>query len=371
MRCHRRTRRGATLALLAIMLPVIVIMAAFAVNIAYMELTRTELRAATDAAARAAGRTFAMTGNRNTAIEAGQEAARRNPVANKPLALADADFVFGQSTRASTSVRYAFTPGGKPLNAVQVTGRRTKGSLDGPVRLLFPDTLGRSTFQPTQLAVSSQIEVDLALVMDRSGSMAYAWNEPTDTSKTPKGAPKNWEFCDAAPPLSRWRDAVKATDVFIGELNKSPVQERLALATYSTSASQNVDMTLDYAKISSAMDAYTQQFCGGSTNVGGGIDQGRLLLLKTGLTRPWASRIIVVMTDGIHNTGTNPLTAAQRAANADIQVFTVTFSNEADKARMISVADIGRGKHFHADSGTDLSKVFKDIAGSLPTLLTQ
>lgn len=368
---HSQPRRGATLVLLAIMLPVILIMAAFVINIAYMQLNRTELRVSTDAAARAAGRTFAMTGSTGQAMSAGKAAARRNPVANQPLNLANSDFTFGQSTRASTASRYAFTAGGTPLNAVKVTGRRTKGAPDGPIRLLFPDTLGRSTFEPEQVAVSSQIEVDLALVMDRSGSMAYGWNEKTDTSKVPYGAPKKWSFCDAAPPLSRWIDAVKATDVFLSELAKSPTTERLSLATYSSDAKVNIDLTTDYTKISGGMNVYTQQFCGGSTNVGGGIDQGRLSLLKSGLTRPWASKIIVVMTDGIHNTGTNPITAAQRAADADIQVFAITFSQEADQSRMKQVAAIGHGKHYHADSGTDLVKVFKDIAGSLPTLLTQ
>ena len=103
-----------------------------------------------------------MTGNTGDAMAAGREAARRNPVANEPLSLAGSDFVFGQSTRTSNNARYNFAAGGQPMNAVQVTGRRTQGSPDGPIRLLFPDTLGRSTFQPEQVAISSQIEVDLA-----------------------------------------------------------------------------------------------------------------------------------------------------------------------------------------------------------------
>ena len=48
------SRRGAMLVLIAICLPLIVILAAFAVDVAWMQLVRTELRTATDAAARAA-----------------------------------------------------------------------------------------------------------------------------------------------------------------------------------------------------------------------------------------------------------------------------------------------------------------------------
>ncbi len=47
-------RRGAMLVLIAFCLPLCIIMAAFAVDVAWMQLTRTELRTSTDAAARAA-----------------------------------------------------------------------------------------------------------------------------------------------------------------------------------------------------------------------------------------------------------------------------------------------------------------------------
>ena len=207
--------------------------------------------------------------------------------------------------------------------------------------------------------------------MDRSGSMAYGANETTDTSRAPKGAPKNWDFCDAAPPLSRWLDAVAAMDVFIEELELSPAVERLTLSTYASDATLNTELDIDYQPAKNAMAAYTKKFCGGSTNVGGGIDRAVTALTKPGLYRPWASRVIVVMTDGIHNAGTDPYVAARRAADADIQVFTVTFSKEADETRMQKVAEIGHGRHYHADNGTDLKKIFQDIAGSLPTLLTQ
>jgi hypothetical protein len=263
-----------------------------------------------------------------------------------------------------------FTSGGTPMNAVQVTAARTNKSAGGPIRLLFPNTLGTSTFQPTETAISTQSEVDIALVMDRSGSMAYASNEITDTSHPPAAAPKNWSFCDPAPPKSRWLDAVDATDVFLKELNKSPGIEQLCLATYSTTAQVEQGLSTNYTLVTNSMNGYTTKFCGGSTNIGGGIDQGRIALLGAG-SRAWASKVIVVMTDGIHNTGTDPLQAAQRAADANIQVFAVTFSMEADQARMQQVATIGRGKHYHAANGNDLKQVFRDIADALPTMLTQ
>ena len=52
----RSSRRAAMMVLIAVCLPLCLIMAAFAINVAWMQLVRTELRTATDAAARAAGR---------------------------------------------------------------------------------------------------------------------------------------------------------------------------------------------------------------------------------------------------------------------------------------------------------------------------
>jgi len=43
-------RRGGMLVLIAVTLPLVIIMASFAVNVAWMQLVRTELRTATDAA---------------------------------------------------------------------------------------------------------------------------------------------------------------------------------------------------------------------------------------------------------------------------------------------------------------------------------
>lgn len=98
-RTRRMLRRGGALTLIALLLPVLVLLAGFAVNFAYMDLIRTETFVAADAATRAGGRTFALTGDLDMVKLRAREAARRNPVAGRPLTLADADFVLGRSVR--------------------------------------------------------------------------------------------------------------------------------------------------------------------------------------------------------------------------------------------------------------------------------
>ena len=121
-------RRGAVVPLMAIMLPVVLLLAAFAINIAYLELNRTEMFIASDAVSRATGREFMLTNNVFSARARGRYAGSRNFIGNKPLKLANSDFVFGEAERSSLSNRYNFTPGGMKPNSVEVTANRTTGA---------------------------------------------------------------------------------------------------------------------------------------------------------------------------------------------------------------------------------------------------
>ena len=51
-------------------------------------------------------------------------------------------------------------------------------------------------------------------------------------------------------------------------------------------------------------------------------------------------------------------------------IHTITFSNDADIKRMQDVADATGGRHFHAPTAEDLARIFKEIASTLPVLLT-
>ncbi len=184
--------------LIAICLPLCIIMAAFAIDVAWMQLVRTELRTSTDAAARAGAKELSLAQSVSAARSETKAAAKRNLVAGEPLLLADSDIEFGNSTQPSDDARFIFTPGGSKPNAVRVTGQRTKGSLDGPVNLMFAGALGIRQFEPKEQAVSTQLDRDICLVVDRSGSMMWTL---AGGSQLPPGAP------DCGPPdptRSRW-----------------------------------------------------------------------------------------------------------------------------------------------------------------------
>ncbi len=367
---RRLQRRGTVIVLVAFLLPVFIILAGFAINTAVIELYRTELFIAADAAARAGGRELTIGQSETAAMDRAQEYAAKNLVAGQPLQLADGDIEFGKSERQGTA-RYTFTPNTTTRNALRVTARRDGQSVDGPVAMLFPMPGAPRTVDITQQSISTQVQVDIALVIDRSGSMAYASDEVAQYPPAPRAAPPGWDFCDPAPPQSRWLDVVQAVKVFNTEVAASPSDELVALATYSDSAKVERYLSSNYSSIESALDVYTNQLCSGSTNIGGGILAGINALANSPSQRSGAIKVILVLTDGIHNTGADPVAAARYAASQNIMIFSVTFSDEADQQRMKQVAEVTQGKHFHANDGSQLSEVFAEIARRLPTLLTE
>lgn len=363
-------RRGAVIVLCALLFPVIILLAAITINTAYIELRKTELYVAADAAARAANRELLVSSNLDAARSKAKAIAELNTIGDDGLTLADNHIVFGNATRASEASRYKFDSGASPINAIKIFAKRTTEAPDGAVTLAMPGIVALNSVDIEQASIAVQLPADIALVIDRSGSMAYSALEKAVFPPAPSSAPLDWDFCDPAPPICRWRDVVQAIDLFTQFLAVTPLDEQVSLVTYSDSVTTDVGLTKDFNAINSGLAPYTNQFCAGSTNIGGGILGGVSSLAGSG-SRAGAAKVVIVLTDGVHNTGKNPLSAANEASNLGVVVFSITFSNEADKATMAKVAKNAQGMHFHATSASQLNTVFAEIAKSLPTVLAQ
>ena len=174
------SRRGAVIPMFAILLPVIAIISFMAINIAYMQLTKTELKIAADAAARAGSRAMSNSQDLSVAIQTAQDAGRLNDVAGQPLELsideADNEIVIGASARQGTNGWYSFqaltqadVADGNLPSAIRINASSTKS-------LLFAIN-GQTEWMPQATSVATQVDRDIALVIDRSGSMAYFYDE--------------------------------------------------------------------------------------------------------------------------------------------------------------------------------------------------
>lgn len=324
--------------LIAILLPVLILLLGFSVDLAFMQNTRTELRAATDVAARAGAIELAHTENAAKARTAAQAMAERNNVAGKPLKLKTEDIQIGRSERNAKG-QWVFTNGGKPFNSVQVLGDRRESSRGGGVGLFFSQLYGVDNFEPTVTSISTFMNVDICLVLDRSGSM--------------EGQPL--------------KDLKNAVNVFLDELEATSSDEQVSLASYASNATLDRNLSTNYSNVRKDVDKLKAD---GMTAIGLGLQKGIDGVMGAN-RRTLSAPIIVLMTDGNHNTGVEPIVPAREAAKQGITVHTITFGNDADKPRMAAVANETGGKTFHASNGAQLAEVFRTIAKTLPTQLTQ
>lgn len=332
-------RKGAMAILICVMIFAFLCIVALSVDVSYMNLVKTELRSATDAAAKAASETLARTQDPDLAIARGIEIANRNLVANRQLQLTSSDFEFGRS-ELSPNGAFVFGTGGSPINSVRVTGRRTSDSLSGSVGLFFGRMMGTHSFEPSESCTATYIQRDIVLVLDRSGSMLE---------------------------LNKHRDLRNAVRIFLDIMEDSPVEERIGLASYSTNASQDVQMTSDLEILGAAVDRMRFD---GLTNISGGIDDGRSIITR-GRNEQFVEKTMIVLTDGLQNRGRQARLAARDAANQGITIHSITFGRDADRRAMEEVAQIGRGRYFHAATGDELENVFREIALTLASIITE
>lgn len=364
-------RRGAMLVMILILLPALLSIAAYAINLAHIESAHTEIRIANDAAAKAAGRVYSLTGDRALALDAAQEAADNNPIFNEfILPIEDGDLTIGSSTRPVDADAYEFTPSFQG-NSVRIMTQSLADGDGNAIGTLLPIFGFQSDIRPLFTSISTQSDIDIALVIDRSGSMAYAADEVAEYPPVPAAAPAGWDFGAPVPPQSRWLDLVAAIDVFRNSLNDSPQDELVSLSVYNDESENLVELTDNYAQLSIPLDEISNQFDLGGTNIGDGMLRGLNTLMDPAKARTDAAKVIIVLTDGVHNFGTSPFRVARQSADRGVAVFTITFSDEAKQGDMESVADIGGGSHIHAVTGDALKQAFADIVKQLPNVITQ
>jgi Flp pilus assembly protein TadG len=374
-----RGRLGAITLLTAITIPVLLLLTAFAVNVAYMQMIREQLRVACDSSAKAALVNYGASQNKTTAISFAQTIANANPVAGTPLSLSSSNVLFGNAAAGSNGV-YAFTKNGTPTNSVQVNG-----SASTP--LFMATFLPLSRFTPSQTSVVTRISHDIILVLDRSASMAFdlSVNEFSYPSDRPGPLITNY-FTSPSPTLSRWASLTSAVNTFISILQARNLDVHVGLVTYAetfsfgtfsaTEASLDVQLTSNYSSITTAMNAWGAVPLLGDTNIQAGLN-----MAATELTGPrartTADRTIILLTDGVATAGNTdiPTIATTLRTNDQLVIDTITFSAEAGtataQAAMQGAATNGNGLYFYAPTSAQLQTAFTTIADSLPAVLVQ
>ena len=199
---------------------------------------------------------------------------------------------------------------------------------------IFAFAVAVSYFSVVEAGVQDTPQYDIYLVIDVSGSMQ-------EESKLVFAKQAALEFIDAF------------------QLDQSS-DHRIGLVAFSDYAKMLVELD-DNSK--NLKEGINKLYPEGATAMGDGISIATQSLSEN--TRPDAQKIIVLLSDGMSNTGLHPLSAAGTARENDITIFSVGYGYNADAWTLKAVASVTHGKYYNALTGQDLADVFNEIADVL------
>ena len=349
------------LVFLALLLPVVLAVCAYAINVVYMELARTEIQISVDLASRAAAKTLAATGDRKLARAQAQRLLDANPCLKNRIVLSPNDVMFGVAVRHREEDRYTFQSGPSP-NAIQL---RSRQEFDLPV--LFPTAGVPISVRPMKSTIAAQTEMDVALLLDRSSSMSYAYDELSHESVV---LPKNWIPGIPVGLNSRWLSMVTAISSATQLMSASITEEQVSLTTFSDVPLIDTQLTTRYELISAALASHSAAYVGGRSDLSLGMMAAASTLTNKARARKWATRVLVIVSDGNTTSALEATAIAKDLAAQGITIFTVSCSVDSNVTLMADIAKIGNGKHFHSSTATEFLDAFKEISQSLPTLIT-
>lgn len=368
-------RKAAILTLFIFLLPVLLIMLGFSVDLAYMHLVKTELRLASDNAARVAADNLSRYEDECGAKDAGINIARQFTVAGTPLRLRTGDFDFGRATANDDGV-FVFDSNGFPFNAVRLNAIRDSNSIDGTVPLFFSRLVGTQQYAPHVTAIASFINVDICLVLDRSTSMKFK----VDSTETGMSL-SDRRFCKAPAGNSRWAALDKAVRVFNDELRSNTADEQVSIITFGSdldsvqpglcgrmpSATLDMQLSTNIDAADGTINTLSNSVWNGNTEIAAGIDLA-VAELASPRSRRFADRVMIVFTDGFPTAG-DAIASAAQAASQRITVYAITFGPDGDQTYMKQVAAAGNGEHAHAATENELKAIFKRFAAKATILI--
>ena len=375
MHFSKKTRQAAILTLFAFLLPVLLIMLGFSVDMAYMQLVQTEMRLAADNTARVAADNLSRYEDETLATNAALDVAKNFTVAGKPLRLSANDIDFGRATPNIDGV-FVFDTTGFPPNAVRINSVRNAKNADGTVPLFFSSLIGNGQYSPQSSATASFLNMDICLVLDRSTSMKLDL-----TTKDTGMSISDPRFCSPPNSTSRWASLKNAMHVFCDTLAANSSEEQIAIVTYASdlnkimrglcgrtlNATIDLDLTVNLKSVKSKIDDISSQVWNGNTEIYSGMDKA-ITVLSGAKARKYSDKVMIVLTDGYPTAG-DAIASAAAAAAQHIRVYTVTFGVDADQAYMKLVAQAGEGVHAHASDEATLIEIFENFAAKATVLI--
>jgi len=215
-----------------------------------------------------------------------------------------------------------------------------------------------SYFSVVEADTEDTPQYDIYLVIDVSGSMGTCMDGSYSTTCYNVG------ITDASPIVPAKKAAIVFVDAF--QLDRSS-DHRIGLAIFhgaDRSPTPIAKIIVELGNDSKKLEAGIEKLKpGGATAMGDGISIATQSLSED--TRPDTKKIIVLLSDGVSNVGSDPLIAAGIAKDSNVTIFSVGYGPDADVQTLKSVASLTGGKYYNASTGQDLADTFGEIVGVL------
>ena len=227
-----------------------------------------------------------------------------------------------------------------PAQAASAAGPLTVTASLDYAALLDGERTARNLVITVTAAARARTPVDLAVVVDTSGSM-------NDEGK----------FADARRAVHAL--AEKLTDV-----------DQLALVTFSSFTSSPVALGPATQAGPLAASLLDRTNPGGSTYLSGGLNSGFAALASVANTRGRVHRVLL-MTDGRANQGIIDSDGLAKLARSHdgLSVSTIGVGLDYDEGMLAAVADSGGGEYHYVGAGTDLAAVYSEEIASASSVV--
>jgi len=213
--------------------------------------------------------------------------------------------------------------------------------------------LARPQFVQGRETISGE-GVEIALALDISGSMASLDFEPSNR--------------------------LDASKQVIGDFVAERQYDKLGLVVFASDAFNQSPLTLDHSMLSRSLDQVelaTDLGIEDGTAIGLGIANAANMLANSEAE----SKVVILLTDGVNNSGQiDPLSAAEAAKALGIKVYTIGAARPGqvpvpvqgssqivyqestlDEETLMQVADITGGMYFRAEDTVGLSEIYDEI----------
>ncbi len=233
-----------------------------------------------------------------------------------------------------------------------------------------------------------EADVDVVLIMDRSGSMAEGesdsqcrwyqveWVGPSMQCVRYNATGLTEQECNDKPnppqcsgitytPASNSKivDAKDAANTFISYLGSN---DQSSLVSFADSATLDQQFTNIHSNTQNAVNALTT---GGATNIGDAIVLANQEITLSGRANPQANKIVILLTDGIANrpngVGDPELYAKEKAVEAaaqDIKIFTIGLGSDVNETMLQDIATITSADYYYAPTSAELEDIYNQIS---------